>query len=311
MNFAPMLGPALGPIVGGLITQHTTWRWVFWGAAIIDGILQIFTAFFFRESYGPVILSRKARLLRKATGNYQLRTPYESEDRRISNVIILSLKRPLVILTSHPVIQVAAFYGAVQFGSLYIMISSFSSLWTTRYQQSTSSSGFHYLALVIGFTIGLQAVAVAMDYIWHLASRDGTAVPEHRLILLVPAVVLMTTGLLMYGWSAQALLHWAVIDMGAMIFCLGGEISVCCFSAYIVDIYGPYSASALAANFSVRSLFAFSFPLFAPYLYQTLDYGWGNTLLACLCGGFGVTAPALLWQFGERLRRGKELKMVI
>jgi hypothetical protein len=62
-------------------------------------------------------------------------------------------------------------------------------------------------------------------------------------------------------------------------------------------------ASALAAVVVLRSLAGFGFPLFAPYLFQRLDYGWGSTLLALLAIGIGLPVPILLWLFGERLRK--------
>ena len=52
----------------------------------------------------------------------------------------------------------------------------------------------------------------------------------------------------------------------------------------------------------LRSLAGFGFPLFAPYMYRALDYGWGNTLLAGIAVALGIPAPWALWVFGRRLR---------
>ena len=52
----------------------------------------------------------------------------------------------------------------------------------------------------------------------------------------------------------------------------------------------------------LRSLAGFGFPLFAPYMYSALDYGWGNSLLGFVAVGLGVPAPFLFWVFGKRLR---------
>merc|ERR1719355_247027 len=56
-SLAPFLGPSLGPIAGGLITQNTTWRWVFWGTSILDLFVQILATLFLHETYPPKILA--------------------------------------------------------------------------------------------------------------------------------------------------------------------------------------------------------------------------------------------------------------
>lgn len=52
----------------------------------------------------------------------------------------------------------------------------------------------------------------------------------------------------------------------------------------------------------MRSLAGFGFPLFAPAMYKTLGYGWGNSVLGFVAIGIGFPAPVLLWFYGERLR---------
>lgn len=70
-----------------------------------------------------------------------------------------------------------------------------------------------------------------------------------------------------------------------------------------MDSYTRYAASAIAAATVLRSLAGFGFPLFAPYMYAKLGYGWGNSLLGFLAVGLGWPAPILLWLYGEKLRK--------
>ena len=55
-------------------------------------------------------------------------------------------------------------------------------------------------------------------------------------------------------------------------------------------------------NYADGVMTGFGFPLFAPYMYDALDYGWGNSLLGFIAIGLGIPAPFLLWFFGEKLR---------
>ncbi|KAK1139157.1 hypothetical protein N8T08_001213 [Aspergillus melleus] len=63
-----------------------------------------------------------------------------------------------------------------------------------------------------------------------------------------------------------------------------------------------YAASALAACAILRSLAGFGFPLFAPYMYNALGYGWGTSVLGFFSIGFGWMAPVIIWLYGPKLR---------
>ena len=71
----------------------------------------------------------------------------------------------------------------------------------------------------------------------------------------------------------------------------------------MIDAYPEYTASALAAVSVTRSLAGFAFPLFAPALYDSMGWGWGNTILAGLAFGLGMPTILGLWFWGERVRR--------
>ncbi|GKT82406.1 major facilitator superfamily transporter [Colletotrichum tofieldiae] len=53
-TFVPYLGPALGPIVGGAITQKLGWPWLFWMLSIFNAFIWAIGLVFVRESYAPV-----------------------------------------------------------------------------------------------------------------------------------------------------------------------------------------------------------------------------------------------------------------
>lgn len=91
-------------------------------------------------------------------------------------------------------------------------------------------------------------------------------------------------------------------NIGAAIFGAGSIICFQCMQTYIVDSYTRYAASGVAAAVVLRSLAGFGFPLFAPYMFDALGYGWGNSLLGFIALGLGIPAPFLFWFYGEKLR---------
>jgi hypothetical protein len=72
--------------------------------------------------------------------------------------------------------------------------------------------------------------------------------------------------------------------------------------AYVIDSYPEHTSSASASAQFIRSLTAFAFPLFAPKMYFSLGYGWGNSLLAFAAIGIGLPTPLLLGRHGFKLR---------
>ncbi|GAM85511.1 hypothetical protein ANO11243_035180 [Dothideomycetidae sp. 11243] len=305
--FVPLLGSAIGPTIGGYITQYASWRWVFWSLSAGHGALFIFSFFAFKETYAPIILRRRAEHFRKTTGNQNLFTLGErlDEGQTVTAVLSRSLTRPVRLLLFHPIIQVISVLEAFLYGLLYIGLSTFANLWTQRYNESVATSGLHYFAFAIGELAAAEIGAPIMDVVFRRlkAKHNGQIQPEYRIPLLLPGLVITPIGYLIYGWTAQARAPWQVVDLGVLILAFGLQLLGTPLQAYIIDAYPDHAGSATAASQLLRSLAAFAFPLFAPKMYVSLGYGWGNTLLALLLVVLCGPAPMLLWKYGPGLRR--------
>ncbi|RPA99636.1 putative MFS multidrug transporter [Choiromyces venosus 120613-1] len=303
-SLAPLLGPAAGPIAGGFIVGNTTWRWIFHATSIVDFLVQILGLFFLRETYPPKILANKTARLIQETGNQNLRSEYDDSDKTIGKILRISLVRPFKLLGTQVIVQVLALYMAYLYGLMYLVLSTFPTLWGKEYHMSIGIGGLNYLSMGLGFFLGAQICAPLNDkiYIRLKARNSGKGKPEFRVPLMFVGAILVPVGLFWYGWSAQHRLHWIMPNIGACIFCAGSIIGFQCIQTYIVDSYTRYAASAIGAAATLRSLAGFGFPLFAPYMYQKLDYGWGNSVLGFLALVLGVPAPFLLWQYGSKLR---------
>lgn len=260
--------------------------------------------FFLRETYAPKLLYQKAEKLRKETGNTALHTEYEHPEKSLANTLKHSLVRPFRLLGTQLIVQVLALYMAYLYGLMYLVLSTFPMLWETRYHESVGIGGLNYISLGAGFFLGTQICAPINDRIYRTLKKRNNNVgqPEFRVPLMVPGSILVPIGLFLYGWSAQYHTHWIVPNIGAAIFGAGVIMGFQCIQTYLVDTYTRYAASAIGAATVLRSLAGFGFPLFAPYMYAALDYGWGNSVLGFIAMVLGLPAPLLLWKFGQTLR---------
>ncbi|KAB8345950.1 hypothetical protein FH972_023002 [Carpinus fangiana] len=224
---------------------------------------------------------------------------------------------------------VLALYMAFLYGICYLVLATFPTLWTSPlyYNMNIGVGSLNYIALALGFFLGAQITAPLSDSIYRkLKTRNnGVDQPEFRCPVMLPGGIMVPIGLLWYGWSAEMRVHWIMPDIGTVIFSAGIIVGYQSIQTYIVDSYTRFAASGsksplrsvifllmkakmlikslpVAAAMVLRSLAGFAFPLFAPYMYKTLGYGWGNSTLAFIAIVIGIPAPILLWKFGPLLR---------
>ncbi|KAK6220748.1 hypothetical protein LQW54_001940 [Pestalotiopsis sp. IQ-011] len=309
-QLAPVLGPAIGPIAGGYLLEYSkTWRWSFWAIVIFNLATQIAAFFFLHETYAPRILGLKARALRKITGDPSYRTEYERADRKLASLLRTSLSRPWVMLATQPIIQALALYQAFNYGMMYLIISSFPTLWRDVYGMSVSTSSLNYLSLALGSLVGVAVCGPLTDWVYarqkqrHGIAETEPGVPEFRIPLMIPAAIVTPCGIAIFAWTAEKHCHFLLPNLGVAIMAGSSMISYQCISAYIADCYNHHTASASAACCFLRSLGAFAFPLFAPSLFRSLGYGWGGSVLVLVAVVVGVPAPLIFWKFGAALRR--------
>lgn len=217
--------------------------------------------------------------------------------------------RPLRMLLFAPISTVMSLYMALIYGLMYLQLVTIPLLFGPTpvyglftYGWQNGNEGLAYLSAAVGCLLSLVTSILTLNRSYRaLCKKYGTKKPEYRMPLMQVGMLITPAGLLMYGWTAQAQTHFILPLIGAGIFAFGVLIAYTCIQTYLVDAFGKYAASALAATVLLRSIGGALFSVFGANLYQSLGYGWGSSLLAFICIA-ALPIPTVLWFYGPRLR---------
>ena len=298
----PLLGPTIGPLLGGIILDQTEWPWIFWILSIICGISVAGSFFFLHETYTPALLAqRKKKLERSEGGNYY----YEGEDDRpLSTKLLESIRRPLRILFTQPIVMIMALYQALIFATTYSLYTQFQPIYGGDYGFSTLQVGLVYLGPGLGFLTAVWFIVPRIDTVYNQLTKkhNGEAKPEYRLPLANIGAVLIPISLFWFAWTIEYHVHWFATIASTFFYGIGQVAIFNSVQNYYIDSFEKYAASAIAAGALFRSLVGGIVPIFTSALLERLGYGWGMSVFAFI-GVLLAPSPLLFYSRGEWLRK--------
>ncbi|KAK0466761.1 major facilitator superfamily domain-containing protein [Desarmillaria tabescens] len=262
-SLGAVAGRIVGPVIGGFAAQANGWRWPQYELIWIVSFSLIFLLLFLPETYGPTILLKRARRLRKLTGNEQLRSQSEKNSEGESFVTVMkeALIRPF-ILAKEPVLMFANLYVGFVYAIFYLWFEAFPLVFTDIYHFRLGASGLPFL----GF------------------------------------IVFIPTSVLIFGFTSKEGIHWIVPVIGAALYLPGIYLIFQSILTYITSTYPTHAASVLASNDLFRSTIASVFPLFGRAFFVGLGLGPGSALLAGI-SFLLMPVFWSLWKWGHVLRR--------
>ena len=133
--------------------------------------------------------------------------------------------------------------------------------------------------------------------------------PEDRLLPVVMSGLAIATALFVYGWTVEARVHWIVSILATTLLGFGVTATTVPAQTYIVDAYGVYAASAVAAVAVLRCCSGAFLPLAGPAMYARFGISWGNSFLGFIALAW-VPAPLLLSRYGQRMRKKERIELL-
>lgn len=298
-------GPTVGPIVSAAVVQvpYLGWRWTEYLTGILQAFVLLNAVIFIDETYPPALLVRKAQRLRHETGNWALHAKFEEWDVSIAELSRKFLVRPIQLLCT-PICFLMALYASFCYGILYMQLGAVPTIFGEIRGWGTLSSELPFLAILLGTLTGagINVVNQVASYNKAFHAAGDRAVPEKRLPPMMFGSVLFAGGQFITAWTAEPqVAPWIVPVIGLYLMGCGFNIIFQAALNYLVDTFRQYSASAVAANTFLRSIFAAGFPLAISPLYSTLGVGPGQSIFA----GFAsllIPVPFIFYAYGKRIR---------
>ncbi|KAI9039440.1 MFS transporter [Aspergillus affinis] len=306
---AVFIGPFAAPFVGGFIaTSDLGWRWTMYISAIMIFSGFVLVLFFLDESYAPVILVRKAAIIRRQTHNWGIHAKQDEVEVEIKQLLRNNFMRPIKMLISEPILLLISLYISFIYGLMYALLGAYPVVFQGVYGMNMGVGGLAFIGLIIGELVGgVYILFLQSSYARKLAANGDKPIPEWRLPPAIVGAVAFTVGMFWFGWTGyRESLHWmAPVASGVLtgfgIFC----IFLQCFN-YIVDCYPTLAASTIAANTILRSAVGCAFPLFSRQMMENLGVQWAGTMLGCIAAVM-IPIPVIFKVYGPRLRSKSKL----
>ncbi|RFU29249.1 hypothetical protein B7463_g7104, partial [Scytalidium lignicola] len=300
---APFIGPAIGPLVGGFLSDAAGWRWLYWIQLILAGVVWFVITFTVPETYAPTILAKRAKKLRKETGCAEHVTETELDMRPFSERLMVFLIRPFQLLFGEMIVFLISLYMSVLYGLLYMFFVAFPIIYQEGKGYTAGITGLMFIPIAIGVLLSATcAPFVNRHYLYMCKKYNGNPPPEVRLIPMMVSCWFIPIGLFIFAWSSYPHLSWAGPSIGGG-FPVGFGFIFLYNSAnnYLVDSYQHQAASALAAKTCIRSFWGAGVVLFTTQMYHRLDYQWASSLLAFISLAC-CAIPFGFYFFGARIR---------
>lgn len=281
------MGPNLGPIIGGFMSEKVGWRWSFRLLLILGIVVTVLFVLFAEETNAAVLLHKKAKRLRKEMDRPDLISKLDVDNKRTPRQVFwIGISRPLLLLATCPSVTFLGLYTAIAFSFLYIFLTSIPTVYSEIYGFSPGITGLCYLGMGVGQLLGILTVGNTNDRLADYLTKknNGKREPEFRLRPLLLSCILIPASMFWYGWAVEYHIFWFAVVASMIPLGFGMVASMIPVQTYFIESYGPFglAASATAAGNCFRMTAGAFFPLVAPVLFDNLGHGWGCSLLGFL-----------------------------
>ncbi|KAJ1966453.1 hypothetical protein IWQ62_002424 [Dispira parvispora] len=328
-----LLGPVIGPIMGGYISQHLSWRWTFWVLAIFGGAILVLLVFWLPETHRRLVATKyKANMvdLPKVSSKKMVNPLMTLYHLKYIYIAIPMLNIALVygglyaMVTAVPgafarvyhlsASDIGLTYIASGVGNIFGSIAGgmFADFTMKRYRKRKEGK---LKALVeqresvdaardsgkSKATPARGSIAEANVIKLHEMAIQAAIPKEQRLAGGVYFFWVMPTFLLLFGWLVEKDKSLVGALAAQFIMSVGMTFTFASFSTYMVDIFTTRSATIIALDNTLRSIWAAVCSVIEDPMEQSIGVGWTFTIFALVQFVAGLSI-IVLYIYGARWR---------
>ncbi|KAF3760816.1 hypothetical protein M406DRAFT_63954 [Cryphonectria parasitica EP155] len=265
-----LIGPAIGPFVGGIIVTFTSWRVIFWVQTALSGVAALGAFFLLPET----IHHKKYDDLRGLS-------------RKKKAAVLGSMVNPwkvLKLMFTYPNLLLAGIATASLVWNMYSLLTPIRYVLNPRFHlTSPMQSGLFYLAPGAGYLTGTFMGGRYADHIVRKYTRLSQArIPEDRMRSALPFLgVAIPACVLVYGWAVEK--DVGGIALVVVTLFLQGVAQLFCFpslNTYCLDVMQGRGSDVIAGNYFMRYLFACMGTAVVLPAIERVGVGWFSTISA-------------------------------
>ncbi|KAI1368353.1 major facilitator superfamily domain-containing protein [Xylaria arbuscula] len=332
-----ILGPSIGPVIGGAIAQFLGWRNIFWFLAITGGVNLFILIAFFPETCRTIvrdgsILPRKAN----QTLLQLFRNRHNNKDRahepeagpipsvpagekppkaefpwsRFLSALTLLFEKELFVLST---------YGGLLFAGLYAVGTAAPSLFAKYYGYNGLTIGLLYLPLAFGSVVAVVLVGKGLNWNFQRHAKrlnitivrgqhmdlSDFPIEKARIEVLVPPFILSVVVITAWGWTVENRVSIGAVVVLVFLLGLGLSGVASVFNALITDIRPEKASAASASNNIIKFLLGAAMSAAIDPLISAVEPGKAFSIIASF---YVVVSPCLVLVVKKGMRWRREVK---